>query len=1820
MTGKVYGHPETCGHVVTATQSGYLYSVAMTLCGSPEAPSWCRGVTYREYSIRSSPSASRDKIVGTSAVTVVVDNLKAETWVSTTLPGETLGLHWVQIYVSGRNGQIGSIVAIDGASGQTRWTYGSAILTPKWSDGGPVVTFSATKTFVFVTGDDGSNGGFIQALEDTMVAAVPVWRLEYCGTAFQSSHGNTAPSNSIPSHSKCKQFSQLVASSTDVGATLYATCKDGYVYAIATTGAGAGTILWRYKPPSGADPTKYIAPSLSPDGQTLYYVRDNVATNTYSSPAVTHTSTIVVAINAADGVPLWLTPDIHTESPCTDPGFACDPNNTPVYTPDVIIRPATVSPSGDRLYVVLDAAGTLREISLKAMDAASSCAEKAAAKCGVGQGYTPGTSTTADDASCAACAAGSWNNADDTTGCAAKTVLKCVPGQEYTEGTATANDAACTNCAAGEYSDTDDTSACKPKTIQKCTSGEGYIEGALDTDSSSCNACTGAKFSNADDANDCQNHGNPNCPIGQGLAAGTASVDTSCAPCASGKYSTNTDSSACTDNTCPGGTWLSSAANQDQVCTPTCVAGKYKSGGCQDCKPGQYSTSTDSSTCSGIACATGKYGPAASVFALYATCGDCGVGSYADQVGQTVCKPHSTAKCGSGQGYTAGSLTADNAVCSGCVAGEYNSADDSTKCVAKSVLKCAQGKEYTEGTTAADDSACTNCAAGSWNNADDTTACAAKTVLKCAQGNGYTEGTTAANDASCAPCSAGSWNNADDTTACAAKTVLKCVQGQGYTEGTTTANDASCAPCSAGSWNNADDTTVCAVKTVLKCAKGTGFDEGTTTANDASCTTCSAGSWNNAYDTSGCAVKTVLKCAQGQGYTEGTTTANDASCALCAAGSWNNADDKTGCENCALGMYQTKMGQTSCVQNTCAAGTRSAGTTSEVQRCETCLAGQYSSANGATTCDACGRGRYQTNTGQLACLPAICEAFTSKLVASLAAKGIETTCGASAKPFGATCSLQCSTGYALKTKGDLTTASCEVTDPSKLPSWSLTDLACAEDSCPPWDAVEVQRTTGALHIDLASLSSSSLSSSAIKSTDKFVIPGVIVPMVCLKGYNASGGFLCERGAWKLNDALCTPSKCMTGTTSTFGVAGLELGLGAPGPDGAASGSTADAKCKCNAYPLPQGYEAKGAVRCIRGEWLVGSALCAPKLCTAKTTTSLGVYGLVIGLGQSAGGGTPSGETVRAACRTGFVASGMVRCERGMWVAGSARCVESGCGVTSTDLGVDGLLAGLGGTAGTATAGTTVRAKCDTGFEAIGELKCTATGEWDASSASCGEAPCGTAGDSAVRSGPGGIEGLLAVGGWGVGTASGSSIPTQCSNGYQALGVVTCRRGSWETDKASCVQDNMCSRPILGSAFDAAQCMDNGSPGISSCLISCASGYVSDAGGRTGVTAKCASSGKYEWTESLVCKAATCAAPDKSKLAPGVITNCPAGGSLGREIDEASIKAGLGGSSVGKKGTGTGATSCSFSCKEGFVVVGNGEATCVSVEGGGSGGSGAKGVAAAYSGYKMECDPLLCEPPESMPGASSALTSDCPTTGGAIGSFCQVRCKPGYVESPYFCTNTVLPVLTIGLPLTLFVALYKIYLFLPSTTRIHTHIHTLTHTSYKAVGSSDTTRCVYASSTGIADTTDNTRVQYEGHALSCVVQLPEAVPSLVSVKFVSGGAAVQVDIATASVASTNAISGGGGSLTFPCDSVLSVVGGNGASWNSGDKESADGTEGTGDDCTWQSLTSIMVHVRRREESPRETVLSCSSMCACMQCFKSCSVFDNRVDEHHNTTRH
>jgi hypothetical protein len=343
------------------------------------------------------------------------------------------------------------------------------------------------------------------------------------------------------------------------------------------------------------------------------------------------------------------------------------------------------------------------------------------ASCAAGEGFTAGDAV--KDASCTVCAAGSWNNVDGTTSCAAKTVLKCAYGKGFTEGTTTADDASCANCIAGEYSDSDDTAACKAKTLTTCPSGQGYTEGAATADSSTCDACTRGKFSNADDAHGCQNHSTPICPAGKGVKAGTSTVDAFCVPCTSGTYSTDTDSSACTEHTCADGTYLASAANEAQACAFTCVLGKYtNAGGCQDCTSGQYSTSTDVVSCMGIACATGKYGPAASRSSENATCATCGAGKFADQTGQTVCTPHSTAKCGTGLGYTFGSPAADDALCTVCAARTFSAADDARPCATWTIVMCPIGQGFLTG-SASSDASCTPCATGTFSAKEDTGTC-----------------------------------------------------------------------------------------------------------------------------------------------------------------------------------------------------------------------------------------------------------------------------------------------------------------------------------------------------------------------------------------------------------------------------------------------------------------------------------------------------------------------------------------------------------------------------------------------------------------------------------------------------------------------------------------------------------------------------------------------------------------------------------------------------------------------------------------------------------------------------------------------------------------------------------------------------------------------------------------------------------------------------------------------------------------------------------------------------------------------------------------
>ena len=163
----------------------------------------------------------------------------------------------------------------------------------------------------------------------------------------------------------------------------------------------------------------------------------------------------------------------------------------------------------------------------------------------------------------------------------------------------------------------------------------------------------------------------------------------------------------------------------------------------------RYTTSASQSSCSGIECVAGKYGPAAQNSSSAATCTDCAEGTFTSVTGTVTCSDKALKKCGAGQAYTEGTASADDSSCATCAPGRWNNAGDASACALKSVQTCIAGKAYTEGSTTADDSSCVNCVAGKWNNANDTTGCADKSIQTCSVGFKYLEGSTGADDSAC---------------------------------------------------------------------------------------------------------------------------------------------------------------------------------------------------------------------------------------------------------------------------------------------------------------------------------------------------------------------------------------------------------------------------------------------------------------------------------------------------------------------------------------------------------------------------------------------------------------------------------------------------------------------------------------------------------------------------------------------------------------------------------------------------------------------------------------------------------------------------------------------------------------------------------------------------------------------------------------------------------------------------------------------------------------------------------------------------------------
>ena len=228
-------------------------------------------------------------------------------------------------------------------------------------------------------------------------------------------------------------------------------------------------------------------------------------------------------------------------------------------------------------------------------DGVDMCHEKTPTSCPEGQYLNAGSSSTADDYDCGACADGTYNeNNDASTSCPDK-LAACPAGERFTaSGTSTANND-CTACTGDTYNANDDASTTCPDKLTACSTGQYMVTSGTYTENNHCVDKTPTA-----------------CGPGQFLITGTSEVqnDYSCDACTSDTYSTDTDASTtCTPKTatCPGGTSMALAADStaDNVCT-ACPDGQWVAGAnnadtsCavqtqeSDCGPGEHWTAAQS--------------------------------------------------------------------------------------------------------------------------------------------------------------------------------------------------------------------------------------------------------------------------------------------------------------------------------------------------------------------------------------------------------------------------------------------------------------------------------------------------------------------------------------------------------------------------------------------------------------------------------------------------------------------------------------------------------------------------------------------------------------------------------------------------------------------------------------------------------------------------------------------------------------------------------------------------------------------------------------------------------------------------------------------------------------------------------------------------------------------------------------------------------------------------------------------------------------------------------------------------------------------------
>jgi len=541
---------------------------------------------------------------------------------------------------------------------------------------------------------------------------------------------------------------------------------------------------------------------------------------------------------------------------------------------------------------------------------------------------------------CVACAAGSYDDGDETCASCASGYVQPATGQT-----------SCTICPVG----TRDigTEVCSP-----CTSG--YVQPLAGQ--TSCSACPVGTYDFGDDT--CQ-------PCALGYVQPTAGTG-SCISCQGETYDAGDDEvcDACS-GACAAGTWESTACtlSTNRVCTAcTDIPG---------CTVQETCTDASDSVCS--ACPSGYTqlspgAPCTNVNECLTDNGGC----------------HANARCTDTEGSRlcecAPGFTGDGTSCAACGAGTVKTVYGADACVA-----CAAGT-YDDG-----DETCASCLSGYVQPLDGQTACTicpvgtrdigTEACSACA--SGYVQPT--AGQTSCWPCAVGTYDDGDETCAACPLGKVKPNAGTGgcdtclpgsYDAGDDEVCDACTSACAAGTW----ESTACTSTTDRACTActdiaGCTVQETCTDAGDSVCSACPSGytqlspgapctNVNECLtDNGGCDPNARCTDTDGSrlcecdpGFTgDGTSCAacgagtvktvyGADACVACAAGSYDDGDET--CAPCAAGYVQPLDGQTSCT--ICPVGTRDIGT----EVCSPCTSGYVQPLAGQTSCSKCPVGTY----------------------------------------------------------------------------------------------------------------------------------------------------------------------------------------------------------------------------------------------------------------------------------------------------------------------------------------------------------------------------------------------------------------------------------------------------------------------------------------------------------------------------------------------------------------------------------------------------------------------------------------------------------------------------------------------------------------------------------------------------------------------------------------------------------------------------------------------------------------------------------------------